>query len=167
MSPSAAADHLKKLRRKSRHGSGVRGAASRGASHLAEVTERPRRGAKRLVGGVIVQLPHYARLFAGLMTDPRVPRLDKVLVGIALAYLFLPMDFIADVIPFMGQVDDIYLLMLALERLVNHSGRRVLRAHWTGDPRHLRELDIPGVVNAAAFFLPGRMRRSLRGVLNG
>ncbi len=166
MSPSTVADRIRHIRRE-RHGSTIRDAASRGAGRIAGVASRPRRGAKRTVTGVIGQLPHYARLFAGLMTDPRVARLDKMLVGVALAYLFLPLDLIADFIPFMGQVDDVYLLMLALQRLVAHSGRRVLRAHWTGDPRHLRQLDIPAVVNAAAFFLPSRMRRNLRGVLAG
>ncbi|HEU4631745.1 MAG TPA: DUF1232 domain-containing protein [Gemmatimonadaceae bacterium] len=125
----------------------------------------PRRGARRTVGRIIRQLPHYGRLLAGLMADRRVSKLDRVLVGAALAYLLLPLDFIADYVPFLGQVDDVFLLMTALQRLVSHAGRRVLRDHWTGDPRELRHLDIPAVVNAAAFFLPGRMRRSLLSLL--
>lgn len=125
----------------------------------------PRRGARRTIGHVIGLLPHYARLLAGLMTDHRVSTLDRLLVGAALAYLLLPLDFIADYIPFLGQVDDVFLLMTALQRLTAHAGRRVLRDHWTGSARDLRHLDIPAVVNAAAFFLPGRMRRSLLGLL--
>jgi uncharacterized membrane protein YkvA (DUF1232 family) len=164
VSPSVAEDYLKRLRRKRRAGT-VRDAARKGAGRVAELADRPRRGAKRLVTGIIGQLPHYARLLTGLMTDPRVARLDKALVGLALAYLLLPTDFIADFVPFLGQVDDVYLLMLALQRLVSHAGPRVLRAHWTGDRRHLRELDIAGVVNAAAFFLPGRLRRNLKGLM--
>lgn len=125
----------------------------------------PRRGARRTVLGVITQLPRYARLLAGLMTDRRVSGVDKALVGMALAYLLLPLDFIPDVIPFLGQVDDVFLVMTALERLVARAGRRVLRDHWTGSRAELARLDIAGVVSAAAFFLPGRMKRSLRGLL--
>lgn len=125
----------------------------------------PRRGARRKVGHVIGQLPHYARLLAGLMTDRRVSVLDRALVGAALAYLILPLDFIADFIPFFGQVDDVFLIMTALQRLVSRAGRGVLRDHWGGSARDLRNLDIPAVVNAAAFFLPGRMRGSLLALL--
>lgn len=126
---------------------------------------RPRRGARRTVGGVIRQLPHYARLLAGLMTDPRVSKIDRTLVGLALAYLILPLDFIPDAIPFLGQVDDVFLLMTALQRLVDNAGRQVLRRHWTGSRADLRALDIAAVVSAAAFFLPGRMRKNLKGLL--
>jgi uncharacterized membrane protein YkvA (DUF1232 family) len=125
----------------------------------------PRRGARRTVMGVIGQLPHYARLLAGLMMDRRVSRLDKALVAAALAYLLLPLDFIPDAIPFLGQVDDVFLVMTALQRLVDHAGRRVLRDHWTGSRADLAALDIAAVVSAAAFFLPGRMKRNLTSLL--
>jgi len=125
----------------------------------------PRRGAKRTVMGVIGQLPHYARLLAGLMMDRRVSRLDKALVAAALAYLLLPLDFIPDAIPFLGQVDDVFLVMTALQRLVDRAGRRILRDHWTGSRADLAALDIAAVVSAAAFFLPGRMKRNLKSLL--
>ena len=125
----------------------------------------PRRGARRTVLGVIGQLPQYARLLAGLMTDARVSKLDRALVGVALAYLLLPLDLIPDAIPFLGQVDDVFLVMTALQRLVDRAGRRVLRDHWTGTRGELARLDIAGAVSAAAFFLPGRMKRNLRGLL--
>jgi uncharacterized membrane protein YkvA (DUF1232 family) len=99
------------------------------------------------------------------MTDRRVSALDKALVGMALAYMLLPLDFIPDAIPFLGQVDDVFLLMTALQRLVDRSGRSVLRDHWTGSRADLRKLDIAAVVSAAAFFLPGRMKRNLAGLV--
>lgn len=155
MSPLSVADYRVRLRRRIDR-AGVPGRRDRSA---------PRRGAKRKVSEILSQLPHYGRLLAGLLTDRRVPALDKALVGMALAYLLLPLDFIPDYIPFLGQVDDVYLIMVTLKRLVAHAGPRVLADHWTGDMRELRRLDIAGVVQAAAFFLPGRMRRNLRGLL--
>lgn len=126
---------------------------------------RPRRGAKRQLSEIIQQLPRYGRLLAGLLTDSRVSGVNRTFAVVALLYLILPLDFIPDYIPFLGQVDDIYLVMLALQRLVDGAGHRVLADHWTGDRRELRRLDIAGAVQAAAFFLPRRLRRRLRGLL--
>lgn len=136
---------------------------TRGAAAARDLA--PRRGARRTVVGVIAQLPHYARLLAGLMTDRRVSTLDKAFVAAALAYLILPLDFIPDAIPFLGQVDDVFLVMTALQRLVDRAGRRILRDHWTGTRADLAGLDIGAAVSAAAFFLPGRMKRSLTSLL--
>ena len=155
MTPMPSAASVADLGRRAR-------GAARGA---ARSVTHPRRGARRTVLHTIAQLPHYARLLAGLMTDRRVSALDKTLVGLALAYLLLPLDFIPDAIPFLGQVDDVFLVMTALQRLVDHAGRTVLRDHWTGARADLRALDIAAVVSAAAFFLPGRTKRSLGGLL--
>ncbi|HEV7703306.1 MAG TPA: hypothetical protein VGO46_03395, partial [Gemmatimonadaceae bacterium] len=50
----------------------------------------PRTGAKRTLIGTITQIPQYLRLLAGLLTDPRVSVLDKVLLGVATAYVVMP-----------------------------------------------------------------------------
>lgn len=121
----------------------------------------PRTGAKRSVLGVVRQLPNYLKMLYGLMRDPEVSRLDRALVVLAAAYIVLPLDFIPDVIPFLGEVDDVFLLVLALQHLVNRAGRGVLERHWPGDPETLRGLQFGRVLSAAAFFLPGRIRKRL------
>ena len=127
---------------------------------------RPRRGAKRTILGAIRQIPAYLRLLWGLMTDERVSTVDKVLVGAAIGYVIMPFDLIPDFIPVIGQVDDIYVIMLALDRLISHAGADVLADHWDGDPRDLTPKSLEAVLLAAAFFLPfstrTRMRRRLR-----
>lgn len=122
----------------------------------------PRRGAKRTVMYYIRQLPQYLRLLGGLLTDRRVSMMDKLLVVGAIAYIVTPIDLIPDFIPFFGEVDDVYLLVLALQHLVANAGRVVLLDHWTGDPRDLADLNLRGALTAAAFFLPKRIRRRLR-----
>lgn len=122
---------------------------------------RPRTGAKRTVLHAIRQIPQYLRMLIGLMRDSRVSRLDRLLVVAAAAYIISPLDFIPDFIPFLGEVDDIFLLMLALQRLVDNSGVRVLRDHWRGHPDDLSEMNLSAMVSAAAFFLPGGIRRKL------
>lgn len=110
----------------------------------------------------VAELPRFLRLLWGLVTDPRVAIVDKLLVVGAIAYIVTPLDFIPDFIPFLGEVDDVYLLVVSLRRLMENAGRAVLLAHWTGDPAELRELNLRKALLAAAFFLPRRVRRRLR-----
>ena len=129
-----------------------------------EVPERPRTGAKRTVMDTIRQLPDYVRLLFGLLSDRRVSALDKVLVGAAVAYILAPVDFIPDFIPFLGEVDDVFLLVTALQRLITNAGRTVVMQYWVGNPADLKAMNLRQVLTAAAFFLPRRMRRRLRAI---
>ena len=122
----------------------------------------PRTGAKRTVMGTMKELPNFLRLLAGLVADMRVSLTDKLLVAGAFAYIVLPLDFIPDFIPFLGEVDDIFLLVIALQRLIANAGRAVVLDHWMGDPKQLSSLDLEATLAAAAFFLPRRIRRRLR-----
>jgi uncharacterized membrane protein YkvA (DUF1232 family) len=126
--------------------------------------ERPRRGARRTLVATMREIPHYLRLLGGLFTDRRVSVVDKVLVGAAIAYVLSPLDLIPDAVPFLGQVDDIFLITTALQRLIANAGRTVLLDHWRGDRASLSDLNIEAVVAAATFFLPLGMRRKLKGI---
>jgi uncharacterized membrane protein YkvA (DUF1232 family) len=122
----------------------------------------PRTGAKRTIMSTMKELPNFLSLLAGLFTDLRVSVTDKLLVAGAVAYILLPLDFLPDFIPFLGEVDDVFLLVIALQRLIANAGRAVVLDHWMGDPKQLGSLDLERVLVAAAFFLPRRMRRRLR-----
>jgi uncharacterized membrane protein YkvA (DUF1232 family) len=127
-----------------------------------ESGERPRTGAKRTVMDTIRQLPNYVRLLFGLLTDRRVSTVDKVLVGAAIAYIIAPVDLIPDFIPFLGEVDDVFLLVTALQRLIANAGKSVVLQYWLGNPAELGAMNLRHVLMAASFFLPRRMRRRLR-----
>ena len=122
----------------------------------------PRPAQKRTIVSTMKELPNFLRLIGGLLTDVRVSTTDKLLVAGAIGYVFLPMDLVPDFIPFIGEIDDVFLLVLALQRLIANADRRVVLEHWMGDPRQLRSLDLERVLVAAAFFLPRRVRRRLR-----
>ena len=117
--------------------------------------------------GYVAELPRFLRLLWGLISDGRVAMLDKMLVAGAIAYIVMPLDIIPDFVPFLGEVDDVYLLVLAVQRLIENAGRSVLLSHWTGNPADLRDLNLQKVLLAAAFFLPRRVRRRLRVVGRG
>ena len=127
----------------------------------------PRTGARRTVTGAIRDLPHYMRLLWGLARDPRVALVDKLLLAGAAIYIVSPIDVIPDFIPFLGQVDDLYLLILALQRMVSRAGRSVLRDHWTGNPGSISSLNLSATLAAAAFFLPPSLRRRVKKALRG
>jgi len=123
-----------------------------------------RAGAKQTIVSTMKELPNFLRLLGGLLTDRRVSNTDKLLVAGAIGYVLLPMDLIPDYIPFLGEIDDLFLLVLALQRLIANAGRAAIEDHWMGDPRALRTLDLERVLVAAAFFLPRRVRRRLRAI---
>lgn len=133
-------------------------APTRGRSK--RVSERAK--AKHTLVGTIRQIPAYLKLLGGLLTDRRVSNVDKLIVVGAIVYIITPIDLIPDFIPFLGQVDDIYLLVLSLTRLISHAGLPVLSAHWAGDISDLTPGRLRGVLLAASLFLPRRIRRRLR-----
>ena len=119
-----------------------------------EVPTAPRTGAKRTVMGTISDIPNFLRLLYGLITDKRVNAVDKLVVAGAIAYILLPVDIIPDFVPFLGEVDDVFLLILALQRLISNAGRSVVQAYWPGDPADLSALNLEKILAACAFFLP-------------
>ena len=129
-------------------------AGASGSTARAGTMESPRTGARRTVIYYMKQLPAYLRLLGGLLTARRVSPVDKLLVAGAMAYIALPTDLIPDFIPFIGEVDDVFILVMALQRLVANAGRNVLLAHWTGSLEDLADLNLKEALAAAAFFLP-------------
>ena len=142
--------------------SAAQGRANASSASATAEASAPRTGAKRTVIYYMKQLPAYLRLLVGLLLDRRVPAVDKLLVAGAIAYIVMPIDFIPDFIPFLGEVDDVFILVLALQRLVSNAGRGVLAAHWTGAMEDLADLNLREALAAAAFFLPKRIRKRLR-----
>jgi uncharacterized membrane protein YkvA (DUF1232 family) len=148
-----------------RTSSGASASAARGREKTASRAATgpgPRTGAKRTVMYYMKQLPAYLRLLGGLLLDNRVATVDKLLVAGAMAYIAMPVDLIPDFIPFLGEVDDVFILVLALQRLVSNAGRPVLAAHWTGAMEDLADLNLREALAAAAFFLPKSIRRRLK-----
>ena len=88
--------------------------------------------------------------------DGRVSAADKAIVVATVTYVLLPLDFLPDVIPFMGQVDDVYLMLLALTRLLNNAGMDVLLDHWDGEVETLEAA--LGALDKASGLLPDRVR---------
>ena len=91
-----------------------------------------RRSDARAVAGFI---PDCLVLFQRLVRDPRIPRLRKLPLLVALVYLAIPIDLVPDFIPVAGQLDDAIVVALALRVLAR---RELLEEHWPGPPQGLR-----------------------------
>lgn len=112
---------------------------------------------------LVRDIPNFLKLLGRLARDPRVSKIDKAIVVATIGYILTPVDLIPDFIPFLGQIDDIYLLALALDRLLNNAGIDVLLDHWDGDVGSL-ETAIAALDKAGAF-LPEQVRSLLRTVM--
>jgi uncharacterized membrane protein YkvA (DUF1232 family) len=62
--------------------------------------------------GFFGELWQQAKLVVQLMTDRNVPIYLKLLPVAAVGYLIFPFDFLPDVIPGLGQLDDITILLI-------------------------------------------------------
>jgi len=108
---------------------------------------------------LLLFIPNLLLLSARLMIDPRVPATERVLVAGAILYALIPFDFIPDMLPFIGQVDDAYLIAISLLRLMTVTDPRVVREHWRGGG------DVVELVGSTALIakklLPPGIRRVL------
>lgn len=121
---------------------------------------RARAGARRSARSLIRELPNLLRLIVRLLRDRRVAIADKVLFGLVIVYTITPVDLVPDLLAPLGLVDDLYLLGLALARLVGRAGPEILLEHWDGSPARLGYL-IEGVEDIGGL-LPRPVRRALR-----
>src|SRR2546421_8545095 len=104
-------------------------------------------------------LPNMIALCARLMVDKRVPRTERALFAAAVIYAIIPFDFIPDMIPFVGQVDDLFLIALTVLRLIDRTDDMVVREHWRGGG------DIVQLAESAAAIAPLLMPKRVARVL--
>jgi uncharacterized membrane protein YkvA (DUF1232 family) len=122
-------------------------------------TRREKSQLKGRMSSFLMFLPNMFTLLGRLLKDSRVSIADKALFAGAIIYVIMPLDFIPDFIPFVGQIDDVYLVALSLLRLLNRSDESVVRENWSGGG------DIVSLANSIAgiapMFLPKRVTRVL------
>ncbi len=114
---------------------------------------------KSRMKNLLMFLPNLVALLFRLLKDARVPLAEKALLAAAIIYAIVPLDLLPDVLPFVGQIDDIYLIALTLTRLLSRTDHRVLREHWAGGGDIVQLVD--AVIEIAPRFLPARVNRVL------
>ena len=116
--------------------------------------------AMRRIRELLAGIPRFLLLLLRLIADSRVSPSDKAILAAAVAYTLTPIDLIPDFIPLIGQVDDLFFLALAIDRLITNAGPELVRAHWDGPEESLALLC--GSLDDLADSLPEGVRRRLR-----
>jgi uncharacterized membrane protein YkvA (DUF1232 family) len=124
-----------------------------------KLKRREKRELRGRMGNFLMFLPNMAKLLGRLLRDARVPTAEKALFVAAIVYFISPVDLIPDIFPFIGQVDDIYVIALTLLRLVNRTDERIVREHWSGGGDIVALAD--SIAGIAPMLLPKRVSRVL------
>jgi uncharacterized membrane protein YkvA (DUF1232 family) len=134
------------------------------------------RRSRRTIGGVGIgralslvaflpiasRIPMYTRLIAALIVDERMPMQRKALLAGAAGYLALGRDIIPDDIPIVGGLDDLVVVILAVELFLDGVPDDLLAEKLTelGIDRAEFDRDIAQVRR----LTPGPVRRTIRRV---
>ncbi|MDQ3659819.1 MAG: DUF1232 domain-containing protein [Actinomycetota bacterium] len=105
--------------------------------------------------------PRLVKLMVRLMRDPRVPPRIKAVLVLVAGYLASPIDVIPDMVPGVGQLDDVVIVAFALDYMLNQVPVEILREHWDGDEDVL-EL-IRNIAEIAGSLVPRWLKRLLPG----
>src|SRR5262245_6900594 len=108
------------------------------------------------------RIPMYTRLVMSLVTDDRMPMQRKALLAGAAGYLVLGRDIIPDDVPIIGGLDDLVVVVLAVELFLDGVPDELLDEKLTelGIDRAEFDRDVAQVRR----LTPGPVRRTIRRV---
>ncbi len=81
---------------------------------------------------LIMLIPDLIALICRLIKDKRVPKKTRIALGLSFGYTVLPFDLIPDKIPVLGQLDELAVILFALERIMSDVDTNVLLENWQG-----------------------------------
>lgn len=126
---------------------------------IDDATPVPPRALKDIMREAALAGPQLLLLVGRLLVDPRIAiRRKLVVLGVA-GYLLSPVDLIPDMIPVLGQVDDLLLVAVAIKVLLGGVSEEVVRSYWQGSEDAL-DL-VTALAEWGAEMVPARLRRLL------
>ena len=114
---------------------------------------------RRVATKLIRELPAIIGLLGRLLVDRRVPGGSKLLVAGVVLYVLSPLDLVPDFLGLLGLTDDIFLVALALRRLVASAGEDAVRDSWRGSEEGLDLLY--DSMDELGEAVPGPVRKTL------
>ncbi len=117
----------------------------------------PLRSRQEIVADALLLVPNLAKLLFRLLKDKRVPGKRRLAMTVVAAYVASPIDLIPDFIPVLGTVDDLVVLVFAVDYLLAAAPPRIVEEHWDGSEDAL-EL-VRGLAGWSVELLPRRLRR--------
>lgn len=82
---------------------------------------------------IIFIIPDIIALLIRMLKDTRVPIKTKVALAASLAYIVSPIDIIPDKIPLIGSIDDVAVILFALNRIATDVDITVVMENWQGN----------------------------------
>ncbi|TEU15432.1 MAG: DUF1232 domain-containing protein [Anaerolineales bacterium] len=79
--------------------------------------------------GIMAEIIKNIKLIWRLLNDRRVSPGLKMIVPATLLYLLFPVDIIPDIVPGLGQLDDIAVILLGLKLFVEMCPKEIVRQH--------------------------------------
>ena len=86
---------------------------------------------QEMARNALLLIPNFVKLLYRWIADKRVQASEKAILLGTVGYMLYPLDFLPDVIPLLGQVDDLLLAALVLKRFLN-SVDGTPPVHWDG-----------------------------------
>jgi uncharacterized membrane protein YkvA (DUF1232 family) len=109
---------------------------------------------------VASRVPDYARLIGALVVDERMPADRKVLLGAAAGYLVLGRDLIPDGIPVIGGLDDLVVVVLAVDLFLDGVPPELLQEKL--DDLAIDRVSFDRDIAQIRRLTPGPVRRTIR-----
>ncbi len=78
---------------------------------------------------ILTKLIDQVRLTWRLVRDPRVPIWTKLIPALALLYVLSPLDFIPDILPVIGQIDDLTIMLASMQLMQRFVPEHLLKEH--------------------------------------
>ena len=111
---------------------------------------------------VASRVPDYARLIGALVLDDRMPGDRKVMLGAAAGYLVIGRDLIPDTIPIIGGLDDLIVVVLAVDVFLDGVPPELLQEKL--DDLGIDRVAFDRDVAQIRRLTPGPVRRTIRRV---
>ena len=109
---------------------------------------------------VASRIPDYARLVTALALDERMPTGRKALLGAAAGYLLVGRDIVPDDIPIIGGLDDIVVVVLAVDLFLDGVPPELL--HEKLDDLGIDRVAFDRDIAQIRRLTPGPVRRTIR-----
>lgn len=90
---------------------------------------------------VVKRIPAYGKLIAAMGRDPEIPAQAKASLAVGGAYLLSPIDLIPGIIPVAGQIDDLYVVLTALQIAIRTSPPEAVQRHLAAQGLHPEQID--------------------------
>lgn len=103
-------------------------------------------------------LPDIIHLMIKLVADKDINSLYKKYIILAMLYLISPIDFVPDILPVAGFIDDLLLMVIILNKIINSQNPKVLKKiklYWAGKVDVFKQVkEIVFILNEISSRIP-------------